>query len=381
MSVADIVFWVALGLLGYTYAGYPLLLGLLCLLAPRRTPPVTDDWPGLTVLVAAHNEEATIDGKIRNILACDYPDDRVEVVVCSDGSTDRTNAIVEDFGDARVHLAATEENRGVNEAFAHGAAQASGDLLLMTDAAGLFEPDAFKTAIRHFADPKVACVNGLFDHSDPGRRAVASGYRGYWAVETLIKLAEMRLGLACVIVGAFEVIRRERYRPFPSHLSNDMGVPLELHAQGYRVVYEPRAVVRAPQRRTAGQEFRRRARMAVRGWGALPAMLRSVPPWKTPVNWLALLSHKHLRWLSGCLMLAVLAANVLLADRPFYQATLAVQGAFYAVALVGGVLTAAGRRVRLVTLPFYFCLVHAAATAGLVQALAGRRIRTWTEED
>jgi cellulose synthase/poly-beta-1,6-N-acetylglucosamine synthase-like glycosyltransferase len=381
LTAAVAIFWLAAGLLFFTYAGYPLVLALLCLV--RRKPPTPEhgEWPRLSVLVVAFNEEGQIERKLRNVLSCRYPPDRLEVIVCSDGSTDRTNEIVRGFGDPRVKLAATKENRGVNEAFAHGAKQAAGDLFLMTDSGGLFEPEALQIAVRHFADPGVGSVNGLFDHANPEGKPVASGYRSYWAVETTVRLLESRLGFGCVIVGAFEVIRRELYRPIDSSMGNDMIVPMELYAKGFRVVYEPRAVVRAPQEKGTGQEFKRRVRVAIRGWSTLPLLLRAVPFWKTPGNWLVLISHKYLRWLSGPLMLAMLAANACLLDRVVYRWVFVLQVVFYGLALAGWVISLLAPRIpRLLVLPYYFCLLHMAGMVGLSRALVGHQVRTWKPE-
>jgi len=381
MSAAEIVFWVFAVLIAYTYVGYPLLLAVACLFKRPPRLPETTDWPRLSVLVVAFNEEQGILAKIRNLLACDYPADRIEVIVCSDGSTDRTNELVTTFGDPRVKLAATQENRGVNEAFAHGAQQASGDLLLMTDSGGLFEPQALKIAIRHFADPTVGCVNGLFDHTNPEGRPVAGGYRGYWAIETIVRLLETRLGYGCVIVGAFEVLRRSLYRPIASDLTNDMLVPMEVYARGFRTVYEPRASLGAPQQKDTGQEFNRRVRVAVRGWCSLPKLLRAVPVWKTPVNWAVLWSHKYMRWLTGPMMIGLLAASALLGDHPLYRWALAAQLVFYAAALLGLLLSLALPRIpKMLVLAYWFCLVQAAGMVGLAKALRGRRIGTWKPE-
>ncbi len=381
MNAAETVFWVMAALVLYTYIGYPALLALAGLFGRRKEPPEPEDWPSVSVLVVAFNEGAQIERKIANVLRADYPEDRIEVIVCSDGSTDATNAKVETYGDPRVKLAASEVNRGVNEAFAMGAEGATGDLLLLTDSGGLFEPDALKIAIRHFADPKVGCVNGLFEHQNPEGRAIASGHQGYWAIETPVRLMETKLGLGCVIVGAFEVIRRELYRPIASAMSNDMIVPMEVKAAGFRVVYEPKAVLKAPQQKRGKQEFRRRVRVAVRGWSSLPEIARRVKPWKTPLNWLALWSHKYMRWLTGGMLLGAVVANAFLLDRLIYQVTFAPQAAFYACALLGALLSRVLRKVpRLLAMPYWFCLVQAAGLVGLVQALFGRTVATWKPE-
>jgi cellulose synthase/poly-beta-1,6-N-acetylglucosamine synthase-like glycosyltransferase len=167
----------------------------------------------------------------------------------------------------------------------------------------------------------------------------------------------------------------------PSDLTNDMIVPMELYAKGYRTVYEPCAVVRAPQEKRGGQEFKRRERVAVRGWCSLPVIWHLVPPWKTPINWAVLWSHKYMRWLTGPMMIGILATNTMLWHRPFYRWALVLQGAFYALALGGAILSAILPRIpKVLVLPYWFCLVQAAGMMGLWDAMTGHRISTWKPE-
>jgi len=160
-----------------------------------------------------------------------------------------------------------------------------------------------------------------------------------------------------------------------------MLVPMEVTAQGYRVVYEPRAVVRAVQKKRGKQEFNRRLRVAVRGWSSLPTLLRAVPPWKTPLNWVAQFSHKYLRWLTGFLLIGLLVSNALLWREPVYRWFLVAQGVFYAVAIVGYVASLfIARLPKVLAMPYWFCLVQAAGLVGLIQSVAGRRVATWKPE-
>lgn len=379
--IAELIFWLCAGVIAFTYAGYPLVLALLAALKPRPAPPEVTDWPAISVLIVAHDEEAGILDKVQNVLACDYPADRIEVIVCSDGSTDGTNGLVEACDDPRVHLAASPEQVGVNEAFALGAERAGGEVLLMTDAAGLFEPDAIRAAARHFADPKVGLVSGRISHEAPRRSGLGVGYRAYWLVEMGVKALESRLGLAAVVVGAFEMVRTSAYVPIPSLYSNDMGAPLYAHSLGCLCRCEPDAVLVGEPKSTLGQEFARRVRIVVRAWPSLFHMMRLVPPHRDLGSWLALLGHKYLRWLTWAFMLGALAANAFLLGRGLYRVLFYVQAGVYAAALVGWALAAASVRVKPFWIPFYFCLLQAAAMVGFFQALFGRRIRTWKPTD
>jgi cellulose synthase/poly-beta-1,6-N-acetylglucosamine synthase-like glycosyltransferase len=379
--IAEVVFWTCLAIIAMTYAGYPVVLGLLALTRRRPAPVVPDPWPKVTALVVAFNEERQILNKVRNILENGYPADRIEVIVCSDGSTDRTNELVETFGDGRVRLAASPKNIGVNEAFALGAARASGDLLLMTDSGGLFEEGAIRTAVCHFADPKVGFVSGRIVFENPLKSSIGSGYRAYWLIETGVRQLESRLGLGVVTVGAFEMIRKAAYIPVPSRFNNDIAAPMYAHSLGYLCRFEPQAVLVTAQRKTPKQDFGRRVRIAVRAWSTIPYLASIVPILRNLGSWAALLCHKYLRYVTWVFMLGTLVANVMMLDSFFYQATLVSQAVAYAAALAGWGLAAAGGRSRLLTVPFYFCLLQAAGMVGLMQTLLGRRVGTWKPVD
>jgi len=380
---AQIVFWVAAGLLAFTYLGYPLLLQLLVLIKGRPVAPAgSANLPRVSALVVAFNEEQGIIRKIENILQNGYPGDKIEVVVCSDGSTDGTNRLVDEYGDPRVRLAASPVNVGVNEAFAIGVKQATGEVYLMTDSGGgMFQEGAIEVAARHFADAAVGLVSGNIHYENPDQSAIGSGYHSYWFIETGVRQLESDLGYSIVTVGIFEMIRKEAYLPVPSQFNNDMSAPVYAYSLGYKCRYEPRALAVAQQKKTPRQDMGRRIRMAVRGWSSMPFISRHVPFFRNIRIWLALISHKYLRWSGGFFLLAVLAANVFLLDNWFYRITLAGQLAFYGAALGGWLLALMGKRLQPFSLCFYFCLLQIGGLVGLIQTLCGRRIGAWKPVD
>ena len=382
MIVALVIFWSMVGLLALTYVGYPLLLALAVLVRGKPKPQDPEQWPRISALVVAYNEGERIAEKITNILECDYPSDRIEVIVCSDGSTDDTNRIVEAYDDPRVHLAASPTNVGVNEAFAVGAKVATGDVFLMTDSGAVFQNDAIRKAARHFADPKVGIVSGRIIFENPNKTAIGGGYRSYWVIETTVRRLESHLGLGVVIVGAFEMIRREAYLPVPSEYANDITAPMYTHLLGYRCRYEPEALQFTPQNKTAGQDFGRRTRMSVRAWSNLPYLARVVPPWKDPIPWAAMLIHKFFRYITWAFLVPLLVANAFLLDEHFlYRVTFWAQVAGYAMALVGMVPALLKKSLPPFSMAFYFCLLQGAAMVGFFKALFGHRIRTWKPVD
>jgi cellulose synthase/poly-beta-1,6-N-acetylglucosamine synthase-like glycosyltransferase len=378
---ASIIFWACAGLALFTYVGYPLVLGILVLLKRDRRTVESAALPTLSALVVGRNDEARVVGKIRNILDNGYPADRLEVIVCSDGSTDGTNDRVSQFGDARVRLAASPTNVGVNEAFALGAAAAKGEVLLLTDSGALLEPGALAAAARHFADPRVGLVSGHIEFRDLRGSSVAGGYRAYWSVETVVRRLESDLGLMAVVVGAFEMVRREAYIGVPSELNNDVAAPFYARSRGFRCRYEPGAVIVAEQKKTVEQDFARRVRMALRAWSTVPYLARLAPVPKNLGPWAVVIGHKYLRYLVGVFLLGLLAANAFLLGARFYQVTFGAQVLGYAAALAGWALAALNIRVWPLALPFYFCLLQTAGIVGLVKALAGKRVGTWKPVD
>jgi len=370
--------WFGILGVGFVYAGFPLLLWILSRFVSFRPKSDPNYTPKLSVLIVAHNEQDKIVAKIDNVLALDWPADKLEVIVCSDGSTDRTNELVRAYGDERVKLAAIEKNVGVNEAFAHGVRLATGEVYLFTDTGGKFEHDGLRLVVQHLADPRVGAASGRCIFTNPKKSNVGAGYRGYWIVETGMRQLLSRLGLATVLVGAYEAIRKELYLPVPSQFSNDLAIPMHVRARGYKLVFEPRARLITPQMKSPLEEFSRRVRTVVRAFSSL-GYIRSVAPiHKNLTQWLALICHKYLRWLTWVFMLAALIGNILLAGRsPAYTVLLALQLAFYLMAGIGLILDQVGRPVRWLAGPFYFCLLQAACLVGFVKALCGVRVATW----
>lgn len=379
--IAYVIFWLCLAVIVFTYAGYQLLLtALVAIKRPRPLPEMTD-WPRLSALIVAHNEQENIRNKIRNILDSGYPPDKLEVIVCSDGSTDDTNELVEQFGDRRVKLAASAENIGVNEAFALGVGSATGELLLMTDASSLFEDGAILKAARLFADERIGLVTGRIHYRNPLNSSVGKGYGAYWSIETPVRQLEAALGLAAVIVGAFEMVRRQAYLPVPSQYNNDMAQPVYARSLGFRVGFAPDALLVAVQRKNPEQEFACRLRMAIRGWSSIPYILKVAPLSRNLASWAALICHKYLRWLTWLFMIGVLVTNVLLLESVFFQVFFCLQVAFYLAAAVGWLLSVRKIRVKLLWIPFYFCLLQAGGMVGLIQTLGGKRVGTWKPRD
>ena len=377
MIAVQAIFWFCFAVIVFTYLGYPLLLAMIVGFRSKRSVAQGHDCPKLSVLIAAHNEQDHICQKVQNVLENGYPSDRIEVIVCSDGSTDRTNELVSQYADQRVRLAASSSNIGVNEVFALGAEKGSGDLFLMTDTGAMFEDGAILKVARLFADPQMGLATGRILYRNPLKSSVGSGYSAYWSIETKVRELEAKLGFAVVIVGAFEVIRRDAYLPVPSQYNNDMIAPMHVRAMGYRADFVSDALLVTDQRKSPGQEFSRRLRMAIRGWSSIPYILKAAPFFRNIGAWLTLISHKYLRWSTWAFMIGAFTASGLLWQRPLFRAVFMLQLVFYAMATAGWLLARKNIRVRPLSLPFYFCLLQAAGMVGLIETLRGKRLAVW----
>jgi biofilm PGA synthesis N-glycosyltransferase PgaC len=367
-----IIFWTAAAAPVYAYLGYPLALLALRLII-RRPVKKAPIQPFLSLLIPAHNEARVIERKIRNSLALDYPVDRIEIVVASDGSTDETEAIARRFEDSgRVRVLAFAKNRGKMAVLNATVPQLRGEIVVFSDASAMLAPDSVGRLVENFADLSVGAASGLYRVMEPGEVNIGASENLYWKYETFLKTQESQLASTLGGHGQLHAIRKELY-PFPPSetINDDYVIPVSVLSRGFRAVYEPTAMVSEEAREMTG--FARRIRIMA---GNLQ-QLRNLPQLLRPLQPLPLfffLSHKVARLVAPFAMLAALAANLFLLGSPSYAALFCAQIVFYIFAALG--LT--GRlRPRALGLPFYFCMVNFAAFFGFYHALTRRKSMLW----
>jgi cellulose synthase/poly-beta-1,6-N-acetylglucosamine synthase-like glycosyltransferase len=371
------VFCASVAALAYTWLGYPLLLRLL---AARRRPARAHriSAPDVSVIIAAFNESGCIEAKLHSTLAAqDYPADRIEAVVVSDGSTDGTDALVAGYPDRRARLIRQEPRSGKSPALNRGVAVSRGEILVFTDANALFARDAIARLALPFADPDVGLVSGqgLYATAGGDARVAASGYVRY---EAAIKDGEAALGFLAAADGAIYAIRRTLYRDLAASQVNDLLHPIQAALAGYRCRFDGGAYTVEPPSGDGAQEFRRHVRIIAQGmhllWRWLPALVRR-RRWRAV--WM-LVSHRVLRWTTALPLAGALVANVALLDRgPVYAVALAGQLAFYLLAAAGFAAERLGRRLGLLALPYFFCTVSVAGVAGLLRWARGGAEAVW----
>ena len=338
MLALEILFWLAVGLLVYTHAGYPLLLLALSRRGARespRQPSAVGGRPSVTLIVAAHDEEAVIGRWVESALALDYPAERLEVVVVCDGCSDDTAARARAAGAHRV----VELERGGKVAALNAAvAEARGELLAFSDANAEFEPRSLSRLVDHFSEPEVGYVCGQVRFTVPDGSANQEGV--YWRYEMAVREMESELGGITAGNGAINAIRREAYIELEPTRGQDISMPFELAKRGWRSVYEPTAIVDEPMAATIDAEFKRKRRMMAGAWNTLLRTSMLSPRGYRPLYALEIYSHRLLRYLSPLLHLLALVLNVaLLGEGWFYAVTLGVQLLLLLMALLGGVLS------------------------------------------
>ena len=352
----ELLFWISFGGLVWTHAAYPLAAAALARVRPRRVR-AGDVLPTVTVVVAAHNEEAVIERRLANLRELDYPADLFEAVVTSDASTDRTEELAV-RGGARV---VRNPRGGKVSAQDNAVRQTVSDVIAFSDANCTWAPDALRTLVRSFADPDVAYVCGRLNVlADDG----ANKEGLYWRYELALRAAESRIDSVTGGNGSIYAVRREDYVEVDPRFGHDLSFPYLMVQHGRRAVYEPDANAYEKATPTTEDEYRRKVRMFEHCWAiaAEGKMLRRL----RPLYFVEVVSHRHLRYASGVLHLVLLGSTLaLVAQGPVYQVALGLQLGLLAAAAIG------------VGIARYYVLVTWATVAALVNYLRRGVSATW----
>lgn len=364
------LFWLSLGLLAYSYVLYPMLLALISSFRKRTTPPEIAEWPTISILISVYNEEKHIVARIQNLLALEYPPDKIEILIGSDGSTDHTNDLIRQVAERRVSLHACATRSGKPSVLKRLVTLAHGDLLVFSDANTIFAPDALKTLARHFIIPDVGGVCGRLVLE--GKGATQEG--AYWRHETSLKKYESQIDSCLGANGGIYAIRRTLWPNIPDNtFIDDFVIAMRVREQGMRVLYDSEAVATEDLPEKVGHEVTRRVRIGAGGFQALVLCWHSLLPWRGAYVW-CFWSHKVLRWLGPFFMLGALMANYLLLPQPFYLLTMILQLLFYLLAAIGALLR---RKVTLFSAPHYFLAINLALLLGFFRFITGTQKAAW----
>jgi cellulose synthase/poly-beta-1,6-N-acetylglucosamine synthase-like glycosyltransferase len=377
----ELFFLFLVALLLYSYLGYPLLLLILSKIVTKTrkisTEPIS---PPVSIILSAYNEENVINEAIDNFLKLDYPSDKLELIIVSDGSTDRTNEIVLSRKKDNIRLIIQPERRGKALALNRAVGEAKGEILIFTDADTMFPKEAVKKLIRYFAKREVGLVTGTTRYWTKANNTASTG-NAYWRYEGFLKRLESQVGDVVGASGSVYALRKALYRELSPETINDFLHPIEVVLHGYKALFDPEVICYEEATADPGHEFSRQVRMVGQSFLIYRRYIIKLL-WQGKFLYAFLLtSHKFLRWLTLPLMGAVLALNLLLWGRGgIYPILGMVQVAFYSVVLLGPVLRRIGLEYRLLTLPFDFCFMNLGGAVGLYHSLLGGVSGVWEKQ-
>lgn len=376
-----IIFWTSIFLIAYALFGFPLLLWLRAKLFPL---PVTDEAaiPTVSVVIAAYNEEREIVKRIENILACNYPAEKLEILIASDGSTDATHELVRGFEDRGVKLfeyVRMGKSQVINGTIPH----ASGDVLVFSDANTHFRYDALHNVCAPFADEQIGGVAGNQIYTrDETDSLSADGEKSHWAFDTWLKKMQSAGGSVTSATGAIYAIRTKLFEPTPEDSMDDFMISTGVVAQGYRLVYSHDAIAVEPVATRSNVEVQRKIRVMTQGLRSVIHRRRLLNPLRFGFYAIQLFTHKVLRRLLVIPFAAILLTSPFLwSVGPVYQVVVVIEAGILIAACIGLLLSRVGRwQSKIFAIPCFFVMVNIAALIALWNTFTGRRIKKWEPE-
>jgi cellulose synthase/poly-beta-1,6-N-acetylglucosamine synthase-like glycosyltransferase len=375
--IAETLFWLLAVLVLYVYFVYPMLLLILSKIRPAPPVQKADITPAVSLIIPAYNEEKVITQKIENSLALNYPRDKLEIIVASDGSTDGTNEIVKRFAEQDVKLVALSHKQGKSIAQNCAVAKADGEILLFTDSDVMLQPDTLRQIIRNFADNRVGCVIGKITYINEGDTSLTKGEGIYWRYELFLRNMESKVGNFAMGSGIM-AIRRNLFQPLDQDVGEDFVLPMQTAMTGYRNINEPEAVVETILHQTKSRDmFRSKVRVISKDLRGLFKCRDIMNPFRYPLYAWSLISHKLLRWLVPYFLITLFFCNLLLVNITFYAFLFVIQIFLYSLALAGFLWQRKNKPPRILGIPFSFCLVNLAALLGVGRCVLGKKEGQW----
>ncbi|MCU1288741.1 MAG: hypothetical protein JWN60_970 [Acidobacteria bacterium] len=374
---AQVIFTISVAALLYTYAGYPLLVFAVSRLQPK-TVKRSEYEPSVTILITAYNEEKDIRRKLLNTFLIDYPPGKLEILVASDGSTDRTDEIVKEFSAKGVRLFRQEGRKGKTYTQNKAVEIAGGEIILFSDATTMYQPNVLQEMLPNFADESIGCVAGKLVYVDDSKSNVGKGAQSYWNYETFLKKSESR---ACSLIGAsgcLYAVRRSAYQRMYAEACSDFLICTVLYRQGLRSVYEPNAVCTEETNRRADKEMQMRIRVIGQTFTDLWRNRDMLNPFRSGFYAVELFSHKVLRYAVPLFLTTIFVSSFVLAFHSlFFTAIIILQILFYLTALAGWVLEKSGVKLGVFAIPLYFVLANLASVIAFYRFLQGKNYSRW----
>jgi len=373
----QLVFWSSVIALLYIYVGY---LAVAHIFSRVIGKPVSRGSiePTVSIIITAYNEEKDIRSKIENTLSIDYPKEKLEILVASDASTDRTDEIAEEYSDRGVKLFRQEGRAGKTTTQNGAVAKATGEIILFSDATTVYSPDILHALLPNFADESVGCVAGKLVYLDDSGSGISKGAKSYWSYETLLKKAESNACSLIGVSGCIYAVRRGAYVPLYPEACSDFIICTVLYRQGLRSVYEPSAVCTEMANSRVENEFGMRVRVISQTFTDLWINRDMLNPLKSGFYAVQLISHKVFRYSAPAfLVLMFISSGILAFHSSFYALLIALEICFYLIAGIAWILETRNVRLGFLAAPFYFVLANLSSAVGFYKFLRGERFARW----
>jgi cellulose synthase/poly-beta-1,6-N-acetylglucosamine synthase-like glycosyltransferase len=376
-----IIFWISIFLIGYAYLGYPLMTLLISMFINNKVR-TSNIEPFVSIIISAYNEEKDIEIKLKNSLDLDYPNDKYEIIVASDGSTDTTDEIVKKYENneygIRVILNRVEGRLGKTAAQNSAVKSCQGEIIVFSDAASMYERNALRALVRNYADENVGAVSGMYNYFNKKENSVGFATILFWKIENFIKSRQTKIKTITGCCGCIYSVRKSLYTPLPPEIISDLVEPLTILQKGYRLVFEPEALALEETAGKAEEEFKMRIRVIMRGMNGMLFVKEIFNPIKYPFEAFQLISHKIMRWLVPVFaIIAFISNGLILNEHLIYALIFICQISFYFLALIGFFMEKKGIHKVIFYLPLYFCIVNLAALISMIKVLKKENVVIW----
>lgn len=381
----EILFWISLFIVFYTFLGYGIVLYVLVRIrrivkGKRIYPGLDQDFPTLTLVVAAYNEESLIEEKIQNTVALNYPKGKLNLLFVTDGSTDRTPDLIAQHSEIKLMHSAARSGKIM--AIHRAMHEVDTEVVVYTDANTFLNKDALLLIARHYADPTVGAVSGEKRVLQDEVSDATAGEGFYWKYESTLKKWDSELYSVVGAAGELFSVRRSLYKEVePDTILDDFMISMLIAQEGYRIIYEPNAYASELSSDNIKEELKRKVRIAAGGIQSILRLKKLMTPFEHPLLWFQYISHRVLRWtVTPFLMILVFVLNFIIclrSENPLYIIILFGQVLFYGASLAGWILERRKIKVKALFVPYYFCVMNYAVIAGINRYFKGSQSAAW----
>ncbi|SDC07524.1 Glycosyltransferase, catalytic subunit of cellulose synthase and poly-beta-1,6-N-acetylglucosamine synthase [Candidatus Frackibacter sp. WG12] len=374
-----VLFLVSLIFIFYTYMGYPLILIIYSKIFNQVTQKkdVIDYFPKVSLVIAAYNEEKVIEEKINNCLELEYPNDKLEILIGSDGSTDRTNEIIKKYAGDLIQFYNITDRGGKTNVLNTLVPKAKGEIIVFSDANTLYEVNALKEIVQPFVSSEVGGVCGNLKFINPNNNVGGKGEGVYWKYEKLLKRIESKIHSVIGANGGIYAIRKKLFRFIPTNtIIDDFVISMTVIKQGYRLLYEDKAIAYEDTSLSLSDEFKRKIRIGAGDYQSIK-ILKSLLWFEDLKVSFAFWSHRIFRWLIPFCLIILFISNIFLLDMNFFQVMFIIQIVGYLLALLGYYLDKNGLRLGKLYIPYYFVSMNLALFLGFIRFLTNKQSVTW----